>query len=399
MADLTRSARFRAARPLTALRRLAGTPATAQRSHRQRPHHRIALATPRKALLACVLACSAVVIVSAPSTGASTGQARLAGRVPFGMGDQNPAVFYDPRFIWLGIRSARVLVPWDATRHHGDLVRAEQWLNAARAAGVEPLVAFDHSTNHENLLPSLSSYAGAVRAFMRHFRWVNHYQPWNEENQGGQPTSHNPARAAQYFNWLNGACHKCAVTAADLLDGPSMVGWLQTFLKYAHGPQIWGLHPYFELHRGGSLQLDELERMVHGQIWLTEAGLPMWRFTRSDNRFQYTSMSEQVNAVKRLMALMRRSGRITRIYYYQWRAPTSLSTSLSQLRHHRHVVATWDSGLLNPDCSVRPTFKVVAQALGRNPSHIPKVRRSHNGWECLPLPPPHSSPATGGSAG
>lgn len=360
------------------------------------PPARHPLARPGKALLACLLVCSAGVLAGAPATGASSNQARLAGRVPFGMGDQNPAIFYDPRFIWLGIRSARVILPWDSTRHHSDLVRAEQWLDAARAAGVEPLVAFDQSTNHQHLLPTLKSYEGAVRDFMHRFPWVNHYQPWNEENQAAQPTSHDPARAAQYFNWLNGACHKCAVTAADLLDGPSMVGWLRSFLKYAHGPQIWGLHPYFELHKGGNQPLGQLERMVHGQIWLTEAGLPMWRYQVNIRHFSFTSMSEQVGAVKRLLAMLRGSGRVTRIYYYQWRAPISYQTSYSQYRHHRHVFATWDSGLLNPDCSVRPTFKVVAQALGRSTSHIPRVRRSHNGWECLPIPPPH--PATGGSS-
>jgi hypothetical protein len=338
-------------------------------------------------------------LASAPSVGASHGQARLAGRVPFGIGDQDQAIFTDPRFIWLGIRSARVIVPWDATRHHGDLLAAERWLNAARAAGVEPLVAFNQSTKHENLLPSLSSYAGAVRAFLHRFPWVTHYQAWNEENQGGQPTSHNPARAAQYFNWLNRACRKCAVTAADLLDGPSMAPWLRTFLKYAHNPQLWGLHPYIELHQGGHEALSLLQRMVHGQIWLTEAGLPVWRFVRMENKFQFTSSAEQVKAVRRLLGLMRSSGRITRIYYYQWRAPVSYATSASQLRHHRHVAATWDSGLLNPDCSLRPTFKVVAQALGRNASSAPRVRRSHNGWECLPIPPKRpASSSTGGSA-
>jgi hypothetical protein len=394
MADLTRLARLRAFHELDALPRRLSIAKTGSARW-------IAASLGRRALLACLLACSAAILVSVPSIGASRGQARLAGRVPFGVGDQDPAIFTDPRFIWLGIRAARLIVPWDAIRHHGDLVAAERWLTAARAAGIEPLVAFNQSTKHENLLPAVSSYAGAVRPFLRRFPWVTHYQAWNEENQGGQPTSHNPIRAAQYFNWLNAACHKCAVTAADLLDGPSMVPWLRTFLKYAHGPQLWGLHPYIELHQGGHEPLSVLQRMVHGQIWLTEAGLPVWRFVRMENKFQFTSSAEQVQAVRRLLGLMRSTGRITRIYYYQWRAPTSLSTSESQYRHHRHVAATWDSGLLNPDCSIRPTFKVVAQALGRNPSGAPRVHRSHNGWECLSPNPPKpvaEAPTTGGSS-
>lgn len=362
-----------------------------------------------KALLVCVLVLAAGALLASVATARRHGQpllataasnARIAGRVPFGVGDQDPAIFKDPRFIWLGIRFARIIVPWDATRHYRDFVNAEQWLNAARAAGIEPLVAFNESTNHKHHLPALSSYEGAVRAFMHRFPWVNHYQPWNEENQLGQPTGRSPERAAQYFNWLSSACHKCVVTAADLLDGPRMAPWLRIFLKYAHHPQIWGLHPYIELHQGGTESLSILEHMVHGQIWLTEAGLPMWRYQSEIHRFSFTSMDEQVNAAKRLLALVRHDGRITRIYYYQWRAPIPLSRSESQYRHHRTVESTWDSGLLNPDCSIRPTFKVVAQALGRSTAHIPPAKVSpHGGWECLPIPPKHAAPpATGGSA-
>jgi hypothetical protein len=395
MADLRSPTRLRASTQLAA-RRIGDAPL---RMRLRRDRRLLQLYT--ALAICCLLALSVVAAASVSATAASKGQARLAGTVPFGVGDQDPAMLTDPRFTWLGIRSARLTVPWDATRHHGDLMAAEQWLNAARAAGVEPLVAFNQSTKHENLLPSVSSYAGAVRAFLRHFPWVTHYQAWNEANQGGQPTSHSPARAAQYFNWLNGACHKCAVTAADLLDGPSMASWLRTFLKYAHNPQLWGLHPYIELHQGGNAPLNTLERMVHGQIWLTEAGLPMWRFVRKENSFQFTSSSEQVRAVRRLLALMRLTRRITRIYYYQWRAPVPYSLAASQFRHHRHVSSTWDSGLLNPDCSIRATFKVVAQALGRNASSAPRVRRSHNGWECLAVVRHHANPPespTGGSS-
>lgn len=371
---------------------------------------RIRGARRRGALLACLIAAVAAAALFAggalarghrghgPLLATTASNVRIAGRVPFGIGDQDPAIFQDPRFIWLGIRFARVVVPWDAMRHHSDLVRAEEWLNAAHAAGIEPLVAFNQSSGHQHLLPVMSSYKGAVSAFMRRFPWVNHYQPWNEENQAGQPTTGSHARrAAEYFNWLNSACHKCTVTAADLLDGPSMAGWLRTFLKYAHNPRLWGLHPYFELHDGGSAGLGTMERMVKGQIWLTEAGLPMWRYVHNQRHFDFTSMKEQVTAVRRLLSMVRGSGRITRIYYYQWRAPFSRSRTENQIRHHRAVEEAWDSGLLNPDCSPRPTFIAVARALGRNTAHIPRAKLSHNRFECLaPAPPP--PPSTGGAS-
>lgn len=352
----------------------------------------------RTTSIVCLLACAAGLLVSAPAISASHKEARLAQRVPFGVGDQDPAIFVDPRFTWLGIRSARFITPWDTMRHHKDLVRAEQWLNAAYNAGIEPLVAFNQSTLQQHLLPVMKSYEGAVSAFMRRFPWVKRYQPWNEENQAAQPTSRSARRAAEYFNWLNRACRKCQVTAVDLLDGKSMVGWLRTFLKYARGAQIWGFHPYFELHQGGTEQLNELKHMVHGQIWFTEAGLPLWRYQRNIRHFDFTSMGEQVAAVNRLLGFVRKSARITHIYYYQWRSPFSYQHALWQFRHHRTVETTWDSGLLNPDCSVRATFKVVARALGRGTSHIPAARLSHNHFECLSVLPPSKESGTGGSS-
>ncbi len=340
-------------------------------------------------------ACLLALFASAPAAGgaggtagganarAAGGAAHLAGAVPFGMGDNNPTMFADPRFAWLGIRYARLIVPWDATRHHADLIRAEAWLNAARAAGVEPLVAFNQSTNHQNLLPTLPSYSTAVRAFMRRFPWIKLYQTWNEENQGSQPTSHDPVRAARYFNWLNGACHRCSVTAADLLDGPSMTGWLRRFLAAAHRPLLWGLHPYYELDYGGHEAFSTMAHMVHGQIWLTESGLPLWRFLRSSNRFELTTAAQQERAVRRLLALARLTGRVSRIYYYQWRASVTLAAVEKQFRRHGHVTTTWDSGLLNPNCSVRPAFTIVSRALGRGSAHMPRVRSADHGTACL----------------
>lgn len=309
--------------------------------------------------------------------------ARLAGVVPFGVGDENPTLFEDPRLRWLGVRYGRLIVPWDVMRDPGQLGRASQWLANAKVAGIEPLVSFNQSALHPKALPSLAGYAKAVRAFMSAFPWVWNYQPWDEENEASEPTSRDPARAAAYFNWLSKACSSCTVTAADLLDGPSMYGWLRRFRAHAHNPRIWGFHPYLELAYGGHDQLSALTRLVHGPIWLTEAGLPVWRFVRVNGQFRYTNAKAQVRAARRLLALLRLSGRVARVYYYQWRAATPLSDSKARHRRHRHVIVTWDSGLLNPDCSLRPAFKVIARALGRRAGAAPRVRCAEHGLACL----------------
>lgn len=331
--------------------------------------------------------CLLALLTPALSSAASTGAVRLAGRTAFGVSDENPAMFADPRFSWLGIRYARVIVPWDAARHRAEMGRARQWLEAAQVAGVQPLVAFDHSAYRLNLLPPVRAYAIAVRAFMRRFPSVRNYETWDEENQGGEPTSHDPARAAAYFNWLQAACRGCTVAAADLLDGPSMGSWLQRFLAHARNPRLWGVHPYYELAYGGHEALSMLTAQTHGEIWLTEAGLPAWRFVREEHRFLFASPAEQVRAVRRMLVLTRLTRRITRIYYYQWRSSIPFAASERQYRHHRHVSATWDSGLFLPDCAVRPTFPIVARALGRKPAQAPRARRANRGLACIATRP------------
>jgi hypothetical protein len=331
--------------------------------------------------MACLLL---IALAALPPAGASGGVARFGGKVPFGVGDENAAMFEDPRFAWLGVRYARLIVPWNVVRHRGELARASGWLAAAQAGGVQPLVSFNESVSRSNTLPSVSSYAQAVRSFMRRFPWVTHYQTWDEENQASEPTSRDPARAASFFNWLSRACSKCAVTAADVLDGPSMVSWIRRFLHYAHRPTLWGVHPYYELNYGGHEALSLLAQMVRGDIWLTEAGLPVWRYVRAEQRFRFTDDREQERAARRLLGLMRLTRRVSRIYYYQWRSWIDLAVSRAQFRRHRHVAATWDSGLLNPDCSIRPVFVVIARALGRNAAHAPRARRTDHGLVCAP---------------
>ena len=66
-------------------------------------------------------------------------------RVLVGIGDQKPAMFGDARFRWLGVRQARIVVSWDVQRSTVEQRWVAAWLAAARAAGVEPLVAFGHA--------------------------------------------------------------------------------------------------------------------------------------------------------------------------------------------------------------------------------------------------------------
>jgi hypothetical protein len=299
------------------------------------------------------------------------------------MGDEDPAMFTNPLFKWLGVRYARLSVPWDVIRYPYELSQASTWLSDAKKAGVQPLVAFDRSVVHPRELPSLGTYSHAVGAFLRLFPWVKEYEPWNEENQAGEPTASNPKRAAEYYNWLSRACQGCSVTAADLLDGPSIEGWLKRFLPNVHNAQLWGLHPYFEMTNGGEQTLSRFIALTHGQIWLTEAGTPIWRFIRAKHSFHFSTSRQEEQDTTRLLTMISRHDRISGVYYYQWRSPTTLATAEAQLRHHERVIQTWDSGVLDPSCSIRPAFEVLARAVGLNPAKAPKERSLLGHQECV----------------
>ena len=81
----------------------------------------------------------AVVVVTALATPSSA----HAGRgVMLGIGEQHASMFDDPLFTWLGMKTARIVVPWDVMRIPHDRERVRVWLDKTRLAGIDPVVAF-----------------------------------------------------------------------------------------------------------------------------------------------------------------------------------------------------------------------------------------------------------------
>jgi len=328
----------------------------------------------KKAPLALVVAC--LLLAGAASALGAAGahhgsRAHAARATEWGISDDSPATFADPRFRWLRMHNARLIVAWDVMYRHTELLAREEWLKAAEEAGVKPLVVFTADPKHPRWLPSVAVYSRAVRLFIKRYPWVHDYTPWNEENHYTQPTAHNPRRAAGYYNAMARYCHSCAITAADVLDEGNMARWIERFLRYAHHPHIWGLHNYLDLNHGGHGQTSLFLAMVPGDVWFTETGGLVWRYERGSRRFLYRGDGYASRAASRLVGLSKVSKRVTRIYYYQWRVPVTLA----QAKRHRGFV-TWDSGLIDPYCKARLAFAVVAKALGRNPRYAPKVMRN-----------------------
>jgi hypothetical protein len=340
-------------------------------------------APPRRAIVPaffCAASVALALFCTAPAVRAASGPvARLASHVAFGVSDNSPAIFRDPRFRWLGPRIARLVVAWDVVQRTRELGWDAAWLRAARAAGARPLVVFTADPRHWRL-PSVREYAAATGSFMSLFGWVRDYTAWNEENHPREPTARNPRRAAEYFNVLSARCPGCSVTAADVLDISNMASWLRGFLRYAHRPRLWGLHNYIDLWQGRYDRTSLLLRIVQGQVWFTETGGVVWRWERpyGSRRATFVVHPEQQAALvaARLARLAAISPRIARIYYYQWRVPRTLRWARS------HGRISWDSGLMRPDCSARPAFAVIARMLGHDPARVPRARRDRAG-DCV----------------
>jgi hypothetical protein len=354
-----------------------------------------------RSLLAAVAALLAVVAItqaSALARPAKHARAHAASNVTIGISDNQLSTFSDPRFQWLGMKVARLVVPWNiVVKHRAELSWQNAWLEAARAHHVKPLVVFDKDPRHPNSLPSLAAYGKGVSAFMKLYPWVRDYSPWNEENHYLEPTSRDPQRAAQYFNLMTLLCRKCNVTAADVLDIPNMVEWTRKFLHFAHHPKIWGLHNYADLSAGSHERTSRFLSIVPGLVWFTETGGVVWRFEHPNGGrrgyFVVHSESFAAEVAGHLLGLARVSSRVTRIYYYQWRVPHSLSWARAT-----HGKLSWDSGLLRPDCGLRPGFGVIARAMGKNPSRAPRYKKDRAG-NCISTAPPKAvaapAPATG----
>jgi hypothetical protein len=334
------------------------------------------------------IATLALVLALVPAAGAEA-------RAVLGMGDQKPTLFSDPRFRWLGVRHARIVVSWDVMASKSERAWARAWLLAARRDGVAPLVAFGHGWTgpSRKALPSAAAYRAAVARFRRAYPWITTYSAWNEANHCSQPTCHHPERAAAYFDAVSELCPKCTVVAADVLDQRNMDAWLRRFSRAAqHTPRVWGLHNYLDANRLRGSGTDRLLGLVRGRVWITETGGVVHR-----NHYQGQISFPESNAhaalvTRYVLGLTGRRPRIERVYLYQWNADS--------------LFQAWDSGLIDPFNQRRPAYAVVARFLGRDPNRAPADPAFISPTPAPPgpagpgaeqQPPPSSPPPSGGS--
>jgi hypothetical protein len=274
-----------------------------------------------------------------------------AKAIPVGLSDQNVSTFTDPLFAPLGMRYARYVTPWDTvTKPQYATEKLDAWITAAQVAGVQPLISFEHSAGdncpHSPCKkPTKAEYTAAFRAFRAKYPQINVISPWNEASHVTQPTYKRPDLAAAYYRVVAANCQGCTVVAADVLDTRNMGSWLQAFVKAAPEARLWGLHNYGDTNRFRTSGLDTLLETVKGNVWLTETG-SIISFTTSTGKVSFKA--DQTRAAKAMNylfgKLVPRSGRIKRIYIYNWLSdPTN----------------RWDSGLVGHDGKKRKVYDIV----------------------------------------
>jgi hypothetical protein len=264
-----------------------------------------------------------------------------------GIGEQGSAMFADQRFRDLGVKHARLVVPYDSMARRTERELADLWLGEAARAGVEPFITFGHSRAVPEKLPSVAEFRSAFRAFRERYPAVRVYAPWNEINHASQPTARAPRRAAEFYNVVKAECRDCTVLAGDVLDQRGMTEYLRQYGRHLEGePEIWGLHNYADTNRFRTSGLRDLLRTVEGDVWLTETG-GIVKFGRNFPRDEQRAARSIAYAFK----LARDNERVKRVYLYNWTGarPTD----------------RFDSGLIAPDGTARPGFDALRAELAR----------------------------------
>jgi hypothetical protein len=267
-----------------------------------------------------------------------------------GYGDQRAEMFSDPLFRGLGIRDSRIVVEWDTFRSADKTARLDAWMAAARAAGVRPLVAIEHSwtPGRERLAPTPAQYTALVRTLRSRYPEVRSFSPWNEANHASQPTARRPDLAARYWRLMRAACPGCTVTSPVYLDLATRASerWLQAFKKATGGRvRLWAIHGYGDLNRGTDRHLAALLKQLPGQVWVTEAA----GWVAFGSAWGYNE-ARAARSIAYTFTLARKySRKITRWYFYQWRGVPKGTR--------------WDSGVVGVNGKPRPGYRALKAGL------------------------------------
>lgn len=301
-----------------------------------------------------LLAIAAGLLVAAP--------APAAYDVRVGIGDQNASMFSHPDFKRLKIKRVRYFIPWHAVTQPHEMQRADEFVRAAKAARVSVFmhISSDNLTRRKAKLPSKRRYRRLVTQLVRHYRamGVREWGSRNEANHDSQATWKSPSRAAWEYKTVRRVCRRCTIVGLDLLDQRGVARYISRFYR-ALGSRTWrrrvsivGIHNYSDVNRKRTTGTRTIIRAVRrynrrATFWLTETG----GLVRLSTSWPYN----QRRAASRLDYMFRVTRKyrrhIKRLYIYNWTgAPRGFR---------------FDAGLVNPDGSRRPGYRVVARWIKR----------------------------------
>jgi hypothetical protein len=293
----------------------------------------------------------AALAVAGSLTSAASSQALIVG-----LADQQATSFADARLTALPISHARLSVAWDAMNYSWQIEQIDDWMASARAAGMTVLVTFGRSRTKPYSLPRTREYKRLTLRFLRHYRDVREYSPWNEPNLAKRPANANPRRISTYYRTLRSLCPRCTVLGAEVVDNSRLESWMRDYLRVfppGRAPRLWGLHNYVDVNSTSRWGTRTMLRLAPGQIWFTETGAIIHRRTpsaarRTEWRINIrTGERYAARATKRIFTLARMDPRIARAYVYHWRGDADNRD--------------WDSALLTPAGKPRPGFAVFAR--------------------------------------
>ena len=289
-----------------------------------------------------------------------------ASALVIGIADQKADMFGDARFEKLGIKHARLTVAWDALDSDWQRAEIQNWMSAARQAGVQPLLSFGPSRVKRTVVPTPERLKYEFRRFRWLYPWATTWATWNEANHCGSRLCHREKLVAAYYRKMRQECRTCTILAAELLDMPNMLTWVKRFRRYAKvEPKYWGLHNYVEANRFKTVSLKKLLRRVKGQVWLTEVGGIVKR--RTNKRYTVKRIPESQWHAQRVTRFIFKEvapldRRITRVYLYHWNSSTRLDT--------------WDSALISHTGKRRPAYGELQKELRRLKSRAAARRRA-----------------------
>lgn len=275
-----------------------------------------------------------------------------------GIGDNNYPMFQDKNYLALGTKISRKIVPYDFYHHKAARDDLRAWMTSAEAAGVRPLIAFNHSVKYPSKLPSVGAYKKSLRYLLKSYPEIKDFSIWNEANHRSQPTRDYPLRAAQYYNEARKICRGCNIVAADVLDQTNMLPWIASFRSKAYKPKLWGLHSYMDVNRNSSYARSsarELLAAVPGNVWLTEIG----GIVAFANTYSYNE-SRAAQGVKNTLKIAQGNSRIKRVYLYSWYG--------SPQKHRKPYL--WDSGLVSAGSLPRPGYYALRSWLKSHKSAL-----------------------------